>query len=115
MRFEGVLPKMRDEGRIGKVGGMFFKFENGFLWRKTSECSPWSHFPRIVEDYLTIDTWSLEPIKVKKSCWSFGTGPRLLSQMLDPCTDDEATKMRVEQGFEWKEEIVNTRIYEEES
>ena len=66
MKFEEVLPKMRDEGRVGKVGGMFFKFENGLLWRKTSECSPWSHFPRIVEDYLTIDTWSLEPIKVKK-------------------------------------------------
>ena len=113
MRFEEVLPKMRDEGRVGILFGSRHTFDssrNFVRWEKTG----WRLF-EASSAVFTSDEWSLEPIKVRKSCWSFGTGPRLLSQMLDPCTEEEATKMRIEQGFEWKEEIVNTRIYEEGS
>ena len=113
MKFEEVLPKMRDEGRIGKVGGMFFKFENGLLWRKTSECSPWSHFPRIVEDYLTIDTWSLEPIKVKKWQWVFGVRNECRVIPTHRMTEAEAEGYMVVNGFGWAEEIDRTMVEEE--
>ncbi len=112
MKFEDVLPKMRDEGRIAVLSGNQYIFFDRNLYSRTN--NEWI-LVTLTSAALTSEGWSLEPRKVKKSCWSFGTGTRLLSQMLDPCTEEEATKMRIEQGFEWKEEIVSTRIYEEES
>ena len=50
------------------------------------------------------------PSLVEKCCWSFGTGSRLLSQRLDPCTEEEAERERIEQGVGWKEPIRQTRI-----
>ena len=113
MKFEEVLPKMRDEGRIGKVGGNFFKFENGLLLGKSDECSPWTRFPIPVEDYLRSDGWSLSPSKVKKWKWVFGYGKDEQLVKEYSMTEAEAEKYKNEYHFEWAERIMRTVTEEE--
>ena len=111
MKFEEVLPKMRDEGRIGKVEGYFFKLsEDGLVWKKSSEHSSWTRYPRMLEDFLKSDDWSLEPMKVKKWRWAFGFGysdEPMLSGLL---TEEEAEKYMRRHGFGWAEKISKTMV-----
>ena len=64
MKFEEVLPKMRDEGRIGILYDSKYSFDscgNLVRWEKMR----W----RLCGYYFSIftsDEWSLEPIKIKR-------------------------------------------------
>ncbi len=110
MKFEEVLPKMRDEGRVGVIGLDFFKFENGFIWKRSSKYSPWVHFPRIVEDYFTSDDWAIEPVKVKKWQWVFGNDIQILLSPPLHLTKDEAEIKRVLYSYSWKNLVAPTEI-----
>ena len=112
MKFEEVLPKMR-EGKIGKVGEYLFKLsEYGLIWKKSH--SSWTRHPRMLEDFLERDDWSLEPMKVKKWQWIFGCGVEGESSPRVYLTEEKAEKYRVEYEYDWMERIDHTLIEEEE-
>ena len=115
MKFEEVLPKMRDEGRIGTVGGLlFFKIsKDGKLWMKPIQEYEWQYHPDLNEEYLTKDLWSLIPKKVKKWQWVFGIGDKINHTSPDRKTELEASIYMSENWFEWAERIDHTMIEEE--
>ena len=114
MKFEEILPKMRDEGRIGKIEEEFFKLEDGIIWRKSAEHLPWSRHPEKIENYLMSSNWSLEPIKVKQWLWVFGVGNEGKELPLDKLTEAEAECYRIKYKLEWMERIEHTMAEEEE-
>jgi hypothetical protein len=72
MKFEEVLPKMRDEGRVGIRKGRRHKFEKG-VFVIEYPLGGWSEV-YIGAPSLTEDDWTIEPVKVKKWQWVFGSG-----------------------------------------
>ena len=113
MKFEEILPKMRDEGKIGKVGEYLFKLsEYGLIWKKSH--SSWTRHPRMLEDFLERDDWSLEPIKVKKWQWVFGVENKANFLMQARMTKQEACDYAKEHNFNWTVYIDQTMIEEEE-
>ena len=117
MKFEEVLPKMRDEGRIGTVGGLlFFKIsKDGKLWMKPIQEYEWQYHPDLNEEYLTKDLWSLEPIKVKKWRWVFGCGETVQREVSSYMTEEEALSYKFHaNSYAWMERIDHTLKEEEE-
>ena len=113
MKFEEVLPKMRDERRVGVVGTTFFKISaDGKLWMKL-DTGYWHFHPNLNENYLTTDEWSLEPRKVKRWQWVFGIGDKINHTSPDRKTELEASIYMSENWFEWAERIDHTMIEEE--
>ncbi len=113
MKFEEILPKMRDEGKIGKVGEYLFKLsEYGLVWKKSH--SSWTRHPRMLEDFLERDDWSLESMKVKKWRWVFGRDETMLYLTELFFSENKAEYFRIERGFAWKHPIPQTYIEEEE-
>ena len=112
MKFEEALPKMRDEGRIGVRKERRHKFEEGeFL----IEYPPgnWSQV-FLGASALTKDDWTIEPIKVKKWRWAWGSGysdEPMLSGLL---TAEEVEKYMKMHGFDWAERINDTMVEVEE-
>ena len=112
MKFEEVLPKMR-EGKIGKVGEYLFKLsEYGLIWKKSH--SSWTRHPRMLEEFLERDDWSLEPIKVKKWQWVFGSDAEIQAAPAVYLTEEKAEKYRVAYEYDWMERIDHTMIEGEE-
>ena len=113
MKFEEILPKMRDEGKIGKVGEYLFKLtEYGLVWKKSH--SSWTRHPRMLEDFLERDDWSLESMKVKKWQWVFGSGVEIQVAPAGYLTEEKAEKYRVAYEYDWMERIDHTMIEGEE-
>ena len=88
MKFEEVLPKMRDEGRIANLNGHLHKFADGRLWMKCLS-GRWEVI-QYTGDGLTTDDWKLEPVKVSKWRWVFGFGSELQMTAYGYLSESEA-------------------------
>ena len=112
MKFEEVLPKMRDEGRIGVWDGYRNKFEGERFIREY----PQNDWGGVSFGYraFTSDEWTLEPIKVKKWRWVFGRDETMLYLTELFFSENEAEYFRIERGFAWKHPIPQTYTEEEE-
>lgn len=111
MKFEEVLPKMRDEGRVGILFGSRHTFDssrNFVRWEKTG----WRLF-EASSAVFTSDEWSLEPIKVKKWQWVFGVRNECRVMPIHRMTEVEAEGYMIVNGFGWAEEIDHTMVEEE--
>ena len=114
MKFEEVLPKMRDEGRVGMVGTTFFKMSpDGKLWAKVDP-GYWEVHHNLNEEYLTTDEWSIEPRKVKRWAWAFGHGDKCQMVPHNKMTEIEAECYKITHDHEWMERIEHTMVEEEE-
>ncbi len=114
MKFEEILPKMRDEGRVGLVGTTFFKISlDGKLWMKL-DTGYWEVIHNLNEEYLITDEWSIVPRKVKKWQWVFGVENRANFLMQARMTKQEACDYAKEHNFHWTVYIDQTMIEEEE-
>ena len=111
MKFEEVLPKMRDEGRIAIHNGNQYKLFDGNLMFRTN--NEWVYVTFTSKAYITND-WSIESRKVKKWRWAFGFGYECLPGKCNMMTEEQAEKYRVEKGFAWMERINHTMIEVEE-
>ena len=114
MKFEEVLPKMRDEGRIGKVGeSLLFKISSdGRLWIQVNPISPWRPLQDLNEEYLTKDLRSLLPIEIKRWDWIFGNGCKSLF-FRTGLTKEQAENKRIFHEYEWSHPIPQTLREEE--
>ena len=111
MKFEEVLPKMRDEGRVGIWTGRRHKFINGVLhWE---EKGLWV-FINYSGEAFTSDSWSLEPLKVNKWSWVFGRGDMWELIPSTKMTEIEAECYKITHDQEWMERIEHTMAEEEE-
>lgn len=111
MKFEEVLPKMRDEGRVGIWINRRHKFIDGVLhWEEKDH---WS-FITYSGEAFTSDSWTLEPIKVKKWQWVFGSDVEGESLPRIYLTEERAEAYRIEYEYDWMEPIDHTMIEEEE-
>ena len=111
MKFEEVLPKMRDEGRVGIFDGHRHAFENGLLMIEVSGHWYYANYNGIA---LTSETWTLEPAKVKKWQWVFGLGTDRQSLPRTKLTEIEAECYKITHDHEWMERIEHTVVEEEE-
>lgn len=111
MKFEEVLPKMRDVGRVGIWNGHRHKFVDGML--QWEEDCPWP-FIHYSGKAFTSDDWVLEPIKVKKWQWVFGSDVEGESLPRLYLTEERAEAYRIEYEYDWMEPIDHTMIEEEE-
>ena len=111
MRFEEVLPKMRDEGRIAVRNGQEYKFFDGNLMFKANH--EWVYITLTSQAYITND-WTLEPIKVKKWQWVFGVENRANFLTQSRMTKQEAYDYAKGHNFNWAIYIDQTLTEEEE-
>ena len=111
MKFEEVLPKMRDEGRVGIFDGHRHAFENGLLMIEVSGHWYYANYNGIA---LTSETWTLEPIKVRKWQWVFGSETEGESLPRLHFTEERSEAYRIEYEYDWMERIDHTMIEEEE-
>lgn len=111
MKFEEVLPKMRDEEQVGVCNGTRYRFENGQLM--FGGFNGWRPSP-VGNALLTSDAWELEPKIVKKWKWAFGFGKKVQLVNKNFMTEAEAEKYKDEYHFGWAERIMRT-VTEEES
>ena len=108
MKFEEVLPKMRDEGRIAIRKECRHKFEEGVLVQEDSSGN-WFEVS-LSSQALMGDSWSLEPRKVKRWQWAFGCEkecqmlPRIRMSEMEASVHAEMNK------FEWMEKLEKTMI-----
>ena len=112
MKFEEILPKMRDEGRIANLNGHLHKFADGRLWMKCLS-GRWEVI-QYTGDGLTTDDWKLEPVKVSKWRWVFGFGSELQMTAYGYLSESEADAYRIHKNFDWAERIEHTRTEVEE-
>ena len=112
MKFEEVLPKMRDEGRIGIWINRRHKFIDGVLhWEEKDH---WS-FITYRGGAFTSDSWTLEPIKVKKWQWVFGVRNACRVLPILRMSEIEAECYKITHDHEWMEKIDHTMVEEEET
>lgn len=116
MKFEEVLPKMRDEGWIARFGGYLrFKLSEGCLWINTNfPGSGWSPHHELNEEYFLQDRWELEPVKVSKWRWVFGYGSQLQTTSYAHLSESEAEEYKLQKNFGWAERIEHTHTEVEE-
>ena len=107
MKFEEVLPKIRDEGRIANLHGLSHKFSDGKVWIKYPG-GEWLR-ARFTAEAFTTDDWKLEPVKVVKWRWVFGCDDECLKGICNKMTEEQAEKYRVANEFDWMERIKHTR------
>ena len=112
MRFEEVLPKMRDEGRSATLHGLSHKFSDGKVWIKYPG-GEWLR-ARFTAEAFTTDDWKLEPVKVVKWRWVFGFGSELQMTAYGYLSESEADAYRIHKNFDWAERIEHTRTEVEE-
>lgn len=112
MKFEEILPKMRDEGRIANLNGHLHKFADGRLWMKCLS-GRWEVI-QYTRDGLTTDDWKLEPVKVSKWRWVFGFGSELQMTAYGYLSESEADAYMIHKNFDWAEKIEHTRMEVEE-
>ena len=112
MKFEEALPKMRDEGRIGVRKERRHKFEKG-VFVMEYPLGGWSEV-YIGAPSLTKDDWTIEPIKVKKWQWVFGSDVEGESLPRLYLTEERAEAYRIEYEYDWMEPIDHTMSEEEE-
>ena len=111
MKFEEVLPKMRDEGRVGIWNGHRHKFVDGML--QWEEDCPWP-FIHYSGRAFTSDSWTLEPLKVNKWSWVFGHGDKCQMVPHNKMTEIEAECYKITHDHEWMERIEHAMVEEEE-
>ena len=112
MKFEEVLPKMRDEGRIAIHNGNQYKFFDGNIYLKMDHV--WI-LVTLTTIALISDEWSLEPIKVKKWRWVFGCGETVQREVSSYMTEEEALSYKFHaNSYAWMERIDHTLKEEEE-
>ena len=110
MKFEEILPRMRDQGKIANLNGVLYKMEDGNLWRKYLTV----HWKTTVfsDGAFATDDWKLEPVKVSKWRWVFGLGSEL--SMTSSAYLSEAEAEAYLRNFDWSERIEHTRKEVEE-
>lgn len=113
MKFEEVLPAMRDEGRIGIWKKLRFRIHDGKLEYDSGYMggmwNPWTSDDDLGE--LLLGQWSLEPRevkKVKKWFWIFGRNDEVYASPKFPMTDEEAIEYLWTHGLDWKHKVDET-------
>ena len=112
MKFEEVLPKIRDEGRIANLHGLSHKFSDGKVWIKYPG-GEWLR-ARFTAEAFTTDDWKLEPVKVVKWRWVFGYGSQLQTTSYAHLSESEAEEYKLQKNFGWAERIEHTHTEVEE-
>lgn len=112
MKFEEVLPKMRDEGKIANLHGVLYKIGEGNLWAKYIS-RQWKSAVFSVDSFTT-DDWKLEPVRVSKWRWVFGLGSELQMTAYGYLSEAEAEEYRFQGNYDWAEKIEHTRKEVEE-
>ena len=112
MKFEEILPKMRDEGKIANLHGVLYRLSNGNLWMKGLS-GHWTT-PIFSDGAFAADDWKLEPVRVSKWRWVFGLGSELQMTAYGYLSEAEADAYRIHKNFDWAERIEHTRTEVEE-
>lgn len=112
MKFEEILPRMRDEGKIANLNGVLYKFADGNLWMKRLS-GDWKTAGFSVEAFTT-DDWKLDPVKVSKWRWVFGCGSELHMTSYAHLSKSESEAYKLLKNFDWAERIEHTRTEVEE-
>ena len=106
MRFEEILPKMRDEGRIGVWKDCRYRFSKGIFLQEYPS-GDWCEVS-ISSQALTEDEWSFDPIKIRKWQWTFGFRNDCQLVSSDWMTEAEAERYMEMNNFSWMEKIYQT-------
>lgn len=112
MRFEDVLPKMRD-GRIAELNGTKYRFSDEKLHKWISREEKWVGMQ--VSDLwfktaIKTTCWKFPQEIVKRWQWVFGSGSEKKENACGYYTEIEAEGLRIKYGFEWKHRIDETEI-----
>ena len=112
MKFEEVLPLMRDKGRIGSriVGGStaLYRLQQGELQiNSPSNNSGWRN-TSFSDTAFTTDNWSLQPEEEETWTWVFGFGDQY-QHWVKELTESEADQYMFNNNFGWKVKLEPTR------
>lgn len=114
MKFEEILPKMRDEGMKALWNDYCFKFENGKFWVHSGSFRDRWTVTQLLEEAFTADDWRLEPANVVRWIWVFGFHNEVQRVPSTYMSEQDAEDYKVSNNFEWAEKIEMTRKEVEE-
>lgn len=106
MKFEEILPLMRDKGKIGIWNKNEYKFQNGYMSIKKGE-GRWESIS-FMDSAFTTDDWSLKPEEVEVWDWVLGKGDGCF-EVIQDVTEKEAEKGRINHRCDWKVKLEPTK------